>query len=210
MLIVTGACLSAGLGACGSADRPRRPTAEAVGQHSPAFRGDGDFDQGDNDRDNSWDEDKDAAFDYYRHKDHSWNRGVFHDRDDAEQVGFGHSADSTEAQAISRIVERYYRAAARDDGRGACAMLLPSVAKIVADYRLTPIPYLRGSRTCRVAMKRLFRHEHLSVPAVTSMRIEGNLALALWGSKTMPAGYTTLERRHATWAITAPVGFRLL
>lgn len=198
------------MSACGSADRPPRPTATAAGQRSSVFRGDGDYDHGDDDSDNSWDDDKDAAFDKYSRKEYSWNRGVFHDRDDAEQVAFGHSADSADALAISRIVKRYYRAAAHDDGRKACAMLLPSITKIVTDYRLTSIPYLRGSGTCRVAMTRLFRHEHLSVPQVTSVRMKGNVALVLWGSRTMPAGYITLERRHSTWVITSSLGIELL
>lgn len=203
-------CLTVGLGACGSSNRSARPTATAVGQRSPAFLGDGDFDHGDNDQDNNWDEDKDAAFDKYSRKEYSWNRGEFHDRDDAEQISFGQNANSTDAKAISRIVESYYRAASHDDGRRACAMLLPSVAKIITDYRLTSIPYLRGSRTCRVAVTRLFQHAHLSVPQVTSVRIKGNVALAYWGSRTMAAGYITLERKRSTWAITSAVGFVLL
>ena len=59
-------------------------------------------------------------------------------------------------------------------------------------------------------MKRLFHHEHLSVPIVTSVRMKGNLALVLWGSQAMHAGYITLEPRHGGWAVTASAGYPLL
>jgi hypothetical protein len=209
IVLIALAGLSVGLGACGNSGKAMH-SAESRQRSSQPFLGDGDFDVGDGDPDNNWDTDEDAPFDYYNRKNYSWNRGVFHDRDDTEKVGFGRAADGADAQVISRVVTRYYRAASRDDGRGACAMLIPEVANTIADYRRTGIDYLRGSGTCSVAMKRLFQHERMTVPEVTSVRMGGNVALVLWGSRTMPAGYITLERRHGTWVVTAPVGYPLL
>lgn len=206
--------LSFTLGACG--DAAKQTTANSANrgasgqQSSQHFLGDGDYDVGDGDWDNTRDTDKDAPFDYYNRKNYSWNRGIFHDRDDAEELSYGKAADSAEAQSITRVVEHYYRLASKDDGRHACPMLLGIVARHAAEYRYMGLPYLRGSHTCTTSLTRMFRHDHLTVPQVTSVRIQGNAAIALWGSRTMLAGYMMLVRRHRTWAIAAPVGNPLL
>jgi hypothetical protein len=59
-------------------------------------------------------------------------------------------------------------------------------------------------------MRRLFQHTKLSVPKVTIVRVDGNLAVAVWGSRTMRAGYMTLQRERDRWAITEPIGSTLL
>lgn len=209
--LVASACIGTGLAGCGGSGRSsHQPSHAASRKASQPFLGDGDFDIGDGDADNNRDTDRDAPFDYYYRGNESWNRGVFHDRDDTEKLTFGTSATAAEARAISLVVRRYYSLAAKDDGRRACAMLLPSAARIVADYRLNGLPYLRGVNTCQAALHLMFRHDHLSVPHVTSVRVDGDAALALWGSRTLPAGYITLVRHGRTWAITAPVGSTLL
>jgi hypothetical protein len=207
------ASLGAGvpLGACGGSHNHATTSPDGFGQRGATpFLGDGDFDHGDGDPDNNSDNDSDIPFDYYTRKNESWNRGYFHDRDDTSKLTLGRSADTIDTQAISTVVRRYYSAASRDDGRRACAMLLPSIAASITNYNRTGIPYLRGSKTCQVAMTRLFRHFNLSVPQVTGIRLDGAIALALWGSRTMPAGYITLQRWHKTWAITEPVSSPLL
>lgn len=198
------------LGACGGPSGSASTRHAASSQRSSQFLGDGDFDVGDGDPDNNWDTDSDAPFDYYNRQNESWNRGLFHDHDDIETLTLWSSADAREARAVTRVATRYYEAAAHGDGRSACAMLLPSVARSLTDYRLTGIPYLRGARSCADALRLLFRHHGLSVPHVTAVRAQGDAALALWGSRTMPAGYITLVRRHGRWLVTAPIGSTLL
>lgn len=204
----TGATVT--ISACGGSDTSKHATANAPSRHSSQFLGDGDFDNGDGDPDNSRDTDSDAPFDYYNRRNESWNRGVFHDRDDAEKLAFGRAAEPAEAHAIALIVRRYYSLAARDAGRRGCAMLLPHAAWTMATYSQNGIPYLRRVKTCPTALRLVFRNDRLSVPHVTSVRVDRDAAIALWGSRTMPAGYMMLLRHAGTWAIATPVGSPLL
>lgn len=203
---------SAALSSCGDSGRPER-AADTTPRHRSSqqpFLGDGDFDHGDGDPDNSWDTDSDAPFDYYNRRNESWNRGVFHDRDDSEELAFGRPAGMAEAHALSLIVRRYYSLAAKDDGQRACAMLAPRAARTMATYSQNGLPYLRRVKTCPEALRLVFRRTRLSVPRVTSVRVDGDTAIVLWGSRTMPAGYMTLVRNADTWTIAAPVGNPLL
>lgn len=201
--------MALGLGGCGSASHAASQPPPGLGKRgSSPYRGDGDYDNADGDPDNNLDTDSDAPYDYlYYHSPNTpWNRGYYHDRDDLSELAWGQGADKAEARAITSVVLRYYSAASRDDGRRACEMLLPSIRVTIKNYRLTGIPYVRGTKTCPEAMDHIFRHYNLSVPQVTNVRVAGNVAAVLWGSRTMAAGYITLIRRHRTWIITAAVG----
>jgi hypothetical protein len=208
------AAVGIGVSACGGAKGVHSASnasaqLSADSQNPQHFMGDGDFDRGDRDGDNNSDveQDPDTYWDYYTRADVSWNRGRYHDHDDIEWTAFGHAASGADAQAISTLVTRYYVAAARDDGRAACAMLLPRIAKSLLNYyRGGWPPYLAGSKTCQAAMNRYFRHVKLHPVTVTDVRVRGHEAVVLWGSRMMPAGFIGLLRQHGAWSIAEPVG----
>jgi hypothetical protein len=134
----------------------------------------------------------------------------YRDPDDVKLLAYGHPAGSVEQQAVRVTVERYYAAAAAEDGPAACSMLLPSLVKAVPeDYGQFGPSYLRGSKTCREAMKRLFKHLHetLQKPvAVTGVLVNGDHAYALLGSPQRPANYLTLERQGNRWTVATLLG----
>jgi len=194
---------------CGGAHGVRSASKASAHSQKRAqqFLGDGDFDHEDEDGDNNSDTDRDPYKDYYTRADESWNRGRYHDHDEAEWTALGRAPSGRDARAISTLVTRYYVAAARDNGQAACTMLLPRVAKSLLNYyRWGWPPYLSGSKTCRTAMNRYFRHAKLHPVKVTDIRVKGDLGVVLWGSHIMPAGFITLVRQHGIWSIDTPVG----
>jgi hypothetical protein len=208
--------------ACGGADKPvgssfsrpslagntpKRGISYDTHQSGP-YRNDGDQDLiGDEDGDNRNDNDNDAPWDY---KSEVNENGYYHDADDATRLKFGHNAGEADRRAITALVKRYYAGAAAGDGQTACSILIPSLAYAVPlDYGKLGPAYLRAGKTCRAVMALFFKHSHdeLSAPvAVTGVRIDGNHALALLGSSTMPAGYITLQRDHRVWTVNELLG----
>jgi hypothetical protein len=133
------------------------------------------------------------------------DKGYF-DADDNSIRTYGHAAVRVDKQAIAAVVKRYYAAAVAGDGTRACSMILPSFAKAIPeDYGQAPGPaYLRGAKTCAAVMGLLFRQVHRQVAAafeVTGVRVEGISALAILGSRVLPARYLSLERQGGAWRI---------
>jgi hypothetical protein len=211
-VLLGGLLVSVGVGACGGT---RTSTGvPAVAGASPAratgpYLNDGDHDRiGDEDGDNNGDTDNDAPWDYKHERN---DNGDYHDRDDGATLSLGHAADAATRRAITALVKRYYAAAAVEDGRRACSMLPPELAKAVPlDWGGSNGPeYLRGQKTCQAVMVLLFKHSHdqLSAPVtVTGVQLNGNSAYAFVGSATMPAGYLIVQRQHGAWAIVALLG----
>jgi hypothetical protein len=175
------------------------------------YLNDGDNDPiGDEDPDNRRDDDNDASWDYQPETNEN---NEFRDGDDSSIVTFGAKASAPEAQAIAAIVKRYYVAASVSDGGKACATILPGfAAAIPLDYGRDGSAYLRGAKTCQAVMTRLFKHLHheLSVPpTVVAVRVSGERALALLGSRKMPASYIDLQRERGAWMIDELTGSRM-
>jgi hypothetical protein len=132
--------------------------------------------------------------------------------EDHAHFGFyGHPAGTTDRRAIIALVKRYYAAAAAGDGKGACAMLVPSLLKsIPVEYGQLGASYLRGAKTCAAVLLRLFesRHRELSVPvAVIGVFVKGPYdAYAAVVSSKMPTSIITLNHEHGAWMITRPLG----
>jgi hypothetical protein len=191
------ALLSVGAGACGD-------TSHA----SNRYLNDGDHDPiGDEDGDNNADNDNDVSLDY---KPVTNEGGNYHDADDSMTLAYGHAAGPVDTRAVAALVKRYYAAAAAGDGKGACSMLLPSLAKAAPeDYGEFGPQYLRGGKTCEAVLSLLFEHFHNTLTApvgVTGVRVEGNQAHALVGSATMSASYITLQRERGVWALNELLG----
>jgi len=125
---------------------------------------------------------------------------------------FGHEASPGDRRAVTALVKRYYAAVVAADGRTACSLLSPSVAKGIAeDYGQPPgPPYARG-KTCPVVMAKIFKNQPgyptaFVGTAVTDVRIYRDRGFALLRSKATPSGEIFLEREHGAWTIGVPIG----
>jgi hypothetical protein len=147
--------------------------------------------------------DNDADFD----NDTIKNKG-YYDGDDGEIRSFGRAASGDEVRAIASLVKRYYAAAAASDGAKACR-LMRSPETIPEDYGQPPGPAYSRGKTCAVVMSKTFAHSHSQLAgrlAVTGVRVEGNEARALLGSRTLPAGFILLRRERGAWKIYELLG----
>jgi hypothetical protein len=217
---VTVALLSLGVTACGDTSTPTRLThsgastapaaaasVAAANRAAPDLRdlkGDEDDDDTPAGYTGSSKYDNDADFD----NDYKKENNGYYDNDDASVLDYGHAADAAELKTVTGIVERYYKAAAADDGAEACSMIQPSLAKsLPEDYGQAPGPaYLRGARTCQAVMSLVFKYRRSLVSGsirVTAVRVESDKALALLGSKTMPASDMPLERERGSWTVSS-------
>jgi hypothetical protein len=108
-------------------------------------------------------------------------------------------------------VKRYYTAAAAKDGLTACSLILSSIAKALPeDYGQAPGPhYLRGGKTCRAVMSRLFTHFHrllvtdAATLIVAQVRLDttGGYAVLSFGAK--PEREITVVREGGAWKISS-------
>lgn len=134
----------------------------------------------------------------------------YRDLDDATNFTYNRPAGTMDAHAVTAVATRYYAAARAGDGRVACSLLDPELAKAVPlDYgRFGPV-YLRGARTCKETVTRLFAHDRgqLASPvAVTGVLVDGNRAYALLGSPSLPASYLSLQREGSVWRVDTLLG----
>jgi hypothetical protein len=129
-----------------------------------------------------------------------------YDSDDNPILNYGHAAGAADARAITALVQRYYAAAAAQDGATACALTRTIVAETLPeDYGQPPGPvYLQGASTCPALLSIVFKHFHakLTVPVeVTGVRVSGDRADALVDFKTLQAGVIKVRREHGAWKI---------
>lgn len=145
-----------------------RPTANATGTAATTPTASGSKDSNDGDSDPSGD-------------------------DDSPILGFGHPASEADKGAITALVERYYAAAAANDGQGACSQIYLIFRESIPEaYGQSPgPPSLRGN-TCAVVMSKLFKQHHSQLLAdsthlqVTSVRLEGKQGYALLRFRSEP------------------------
>jgi hypothetical protein len=136
--------------------------------------------------------------------------GSYYDRDDSSVRAFGRPAGAADRRAITALVERYFAAAATDDGHVACSLLYSKLARIIPEsYGKPPGPaYLRG-KTCPEVMTKLFarNHEQLSTYIaslqVASVRLDHNSGLAVLRFAALPGRQVEVEREHKKWKIYA-------
>jgi hypothetical protein len=133
------------------------------------------------------------------------------DKEDNEIMErFGHLTTVREARAIVRAVKRYYAVARTGDGRKACSMLVPAIAKATPTTwgRNGSPPYAIDAKTCAETVTFLFKrlhHRFSGSIAAMNVVVNGDHAYVLVGSTTAPAGFVTLERWHGAWTMTEPV-----
>jgi hypothetical protein len=184
-----------------TSDASSATTASATATSPAGYLNDGDKDViGDYDSDNNHDDDNDSSEDYKPD-----DNGDYHDSDDGSVTNFGQPADVADSRAITAVVERYYALARAKDGHGACAILLPTLAgAMVEDYGHGSAgpAYLSSGTTCPAVLKLLFEHfrGQLDV-AVTGVRLSGDGAQALLGSRTARASSIYVRRQGGTWRI---------
>jgi hypothetical protein len=129
------------------------------------------------------------------------------DADDAFTLELGKGAGPTQTRLLTRLVRRYVAAAGADDAATACTMLLPSEAASVSVGRVR-----QAGETCRSAAAVLLRrlHRWFSEPArVVDVRIVGEAAEVVLGSRTMPASYVLLKRDAGSWKLDGLLVTRL-
>jgi uncharacterized membrane protein len=212
-------------GGCGSSSErdlaasPRGSAVAAVGDSPPAaarslgeavaskpYRNDGDHERvGDADADNNADNDGDPRLDYLPSDAQAHENHRYLDADDRDQLAYGSPASAAEERAVAAVVERYYGMAAAGDGSGACGLLLrPLAAAVVTDYGHNGPSYLRSGKTCAAVLALLFKHYRAQLAegvAVTDVRIAGDQADALLGSRAFPASFLVLQREGGAWRV---------
>ena len=155
---------------------------------------------GDND-DNSNPKDRDNDSDN--------NSGSYYDKDDSVRE-FGHAADVADRQAVAAVVERYFAAAASEDGATACSLIVSSLARsIPGDLGRPPgPPYARG-RTCAIVMSKIFKVNHRQLRVyhamleVTGVRLGGDGGFAVLGFGTLPGREIRVTREKSVWKMDA-------
>jgi len=129
----------------------------------------------------------------------------YYDSDDGIVRNYGHSASAAESRAIVAVAESYYAAATAENGVEACSLMYSAFANNVPiDYGKGAGPAYSRGNTCAVVMTKLFEHFHdtlVAATVITGVRIKGDQAEALIGSRTTPASYFALKRERGAWKI---------
>lgn len=130
----------------------------------------------------------------------------YYDGDDSSIRYYGQAASASDARAVTELVERYYAAAASEDGVRACALTYYiDVETLPEQYGQPPGPlWLRGASTCRAVLSRVFKHfrRELTVAVqVIGVRVSNDRADALVGFKTLPAGVAKARREGGAWKV---------
>jgi hypothetical protein len=129
-----------------------------------------------------------------------------HNDDDGKVLFYGHAADAGDQRTSSTLVRGYFAAAAAEDGKRACTLLIQFVAESVPEED-GHSPQLFG-KTCPVVMSKLFKLNHKQLAAknaslqVLAVRVEGQKALVVLGFPNIPEVRQIAERRVAgTWRL---------
>jgi hypothetical protein len=214
-----GSCGGSGKGA-GSASQARATTAATAAKGNTAapgasttptaavssFKGDEDDDESASNHtsaSNRYDNDADFDNDTIKNK-------SYYDGDDSVISASGQPASGAEERTIAALVKRYYAAAAASDGAKACRLIYSMLEEAIPeDYGQPPGPAYSRGKTCAVVMSKTFAHSHSQLAggfAVTGVRVEGNEARALLGSRTLPASFILLRRERGVWKIYELLG----
>lgn len=129
--------------------------------------------------------------------------------DDNHVPEYGFEASPGDRKGISAVVTAYFAAAAKRDGKAACAKLYSPLANsVVEDYGQSPGPaYARGT-TCAAVLVKVFSHvarplSALLVRSIDGARVEKNIGFAEFRSQAWPSGAIAVEREGSGWRIGA-------
>ncbi len=192
--IATGATTTA-------SSKPSRTERGVIADYDPDDDYNGQYNDGDND-DSRLPKDRDNDSD---------SAGKSHyDSDDRSVRAFGHAVDGAQLTRVATLVKRYFAVASQGDGATACSMIVPSIARSVAeDLGRTGGPrYARGS-SCATVLSKVFEHYHRQIAAeaaqleVTGVRLDGEAGIAILGFTSLSARQLRLEREGRIWRISA-------
>lgn len=134
----------------------------------------------------------------------------YYDPDDASVLRLGRPADPNARRGVTALLERYYQAAAADDGAKACAMIYRPLARTLPSDLATQGPiYLHGARTCAAVTTKLFMQSHAQINAystrlkVARVRLKGSRAIAVLRFKGLAARQIELMREGSNWRLDA-------
>jgi hypothetical protein len=134
----------------------------------------------------------------------------YDDSDDGPVRDYGRAASPAQEKLLKGVVLRYFAAAASGDGATGCSLIDANFVKAIPeDYGQAPGPTYSRGKTCPVVLSATFKHAHAELSGsvlVTAVRIQGNRALVLVGSTTMPAGYVELKHARGRWGIVGLLG----
>lgn len=142
----------------------------------------------------------------------------YRDGDDESVLAYGHEAGPSDARAVTKLIERYYAAAAAGDGRTACALTAPGLGQTITAHYEEELgsnapaglaAAMRGVNDCGSALTALFRLLHAELAAavsVTGVRLQGSYGYGLIGSPTLPASFIAVGREGASWKIDGLLG----
>jgi hypothetical protein len=126
---------------------------------------------------------------------------------DSENKLFGHPASAADVRAVTRLVKRYYAAAAAGDGAAACRLIYSVFAEAIReDYGRPPGPPSLRGKTCAAVMSKLLEqlHKRLNLDSATlrvgAVRVElnsGSVRLGFGGAK--PDRYVLVHRERGAW-----------
>jgi hypothetical protein len=122
---------------------------------------------------------------------------------------FGQEASAGERQSVTRLVDRYYVAAAMENGAMACSLLDSRLAGEIPEVygQSPPGPPGLSGKTCAVVMSKLFkqRHHQLIVDratlTVTGVLVEGKRGLVLLRFRAMPKRHVFVDRERGLWKV---------
>lgn len=132
----------------------------------------------------------------------------YYDADDGMVRSFGRAASAVDRGAIMALVRRYYSAAAAEDGRAGCSMLLGSVARSIPQTLGRPPgpPYLAGS-ACGAIVTKVFEQDHrqLAIYAkrlhVADVRVAGDHGVVVLDVRPLPARQILVKREGDVWKV---------
>lgn len=121
-------------------------------------------------------------------------------------LGLGQSAGASDRRAIAALVQRYYAAAAAEDGAKACDLTYYILAESIPEqYGHPPGPlYLRGLGTCQAVLSAVFRRFHAQLaqpPQVAGVRVKGKHTYALLRWAKLPPGFIEVRREGRAWKV---------
>jgi hypothetical protein len=136
--------------------------------------------------------------------------------DDYTVRDYGQEAGAARQRAITVLVKRYFKAAAKGDVAVACSLLSSRLAErrdlstaVPADYASPRTAALHGE-ACVQFMSDLFRLSEQQLAAadiatlvVTSVRVKGSVGLALLGFSVAKERQIPVRREHGAWKIDA-------
>jgi len=146
-----------------------------------------------------------------------------YDEDDAPTRTSGVRTGEADRRAVETLVQRYYAAAARGDGRGACRLLGSNLKQsrnftkaLPRGYMPAGDPSIFRETTCPHVAALLFEVEEKQLAEdaasvkVVEVRVKRSTGLAVLVFKRAPEGEIAVEREAGRWKIDAFLGVALL